>query len=154
MTLEIFKNLLAVGATAEKEGYTMDQLLYSNNFSMQEWDIVAIGYENPDYNPVEIKDFYRIGEPRTDIYGNIKNSWNYADDKAEKGVSVVTLEWLHSLKSVFFNAAEKIKNRGVYKISGILLPYNGGDGEPLIYPIGIAEKMRARSVSGLEKLIK
>lgn len=105
---------------------------------------------------IEEKVFYRIGEPLIDTYGNFyKPSWNFADDRPEIGVSVVTMDWLNSLKSVFFGAhnAEKLKARGIYEIKGVIMGF-GGDDEPLIYPTGWAKKTKIRSLNGLIKALK
>ena len=84
-----------------------------------------------------------------------KSSYNYADERPEDGISVVTIEWLHSLKSVFFGAHDddKLKNRGVYRIKGIQIGF-GGDDEPVIYATDWAEKTRIRTFTGLEKAVK
>lgn len=52
---------------------------------------------------IEEKTYYRIGEPAIDTYGcYYKPSYNFANDRPEIGVSVVTISWLNNLKSVFF----------------------------------------------------
>lgn len=101
---------------------------------------------------IEEKTYYRIGEPVIDTYGNYyKPSYNFADDRPEIGVSVVTISWLNSLKSVFFGAhdPEKLKVRGIYEIKGVCIGFGG-----LIYPTGWAKKTKLRSVSGLIKALK
>ena len=109
---------------------------------------------NPNFEPI-IGEFYRIGEPRENGYGKYKPSWNYAEDRPEDGVSVVTSAWLNSMKSVFFNTTdENIEKRGVYKIRGFALPSSGGDGETLICPLDWAEKTRIRTRDGLERAVK
>ena len=102
----------------------------------------------------KIETFYRIGNCRQDeTYNYYYNSWNFADDRREIGVSVITKEWLNSLKSVFFGTStEKIKARGIYKIEGIVIG-RGGDGEPLIIPTSWAEKTKIRILKGLKKIL-
>lgn len=104
---------------------------------------------------VEEKTWYRIGEPRLSEGNSYYHSFNFADSRPEAGVSVVTEEWLHSLKSVFFGAHdnEKLRCRGIYKIKGVQIGF-GGDDEPVIYPTDFAEKTRIRSYSGLLKAVK
>lgn len=65
---------------------------------------VASGYRyGSEFYPAKIKTWYRIGEPRQDIYnGAYHNSYNFAEDKPEDGVSVISESWLHSTKSIFF----------------------------------------------------
>lgn len=114
---------------------------------------LSIGREHPDFKP-EIKTYYRIGEPRLSPDGTYKSSYNYADDKPEEGISVVTSEWLHSMKSVFFGVSnEDLKRRGVYKITGFELPSKGGDNEKLIIPMDWAVKTRITTKRGLEKAV-
>ncbi len=108
--------------------------------------------EKIDFEP---KTWFRIGEPRVCWEGNYyEHSHNFAEDRAERGVSVISSEWLHSFKSVFFGAHDndKLCARGIYKIKGILVG-TGGDGEPVIYPTSWAEKTKIRSFLGLEKAV-
>ena len=101
-----------------------------------------------------VRNYYRIGEPRIAPAGCLyAPSYNFADEKYENGVSAISIGWLHSLKSVFWNADERAKTHGVWKISGIQLSA-GGDDEPVIYPLGWADKTKLRSVSGIEKALK
>lgn len=102
------------------------------------------------------KIYYRIGEPKIDYMSNrYYGSWNSAENCYECGVSVITENWLNSLKSVFFGAhdSETLRARGVYKITGYAIS-TGGDDELTIYPTNWAEKTRIRSISGIRKLIK
>lgn len=56
----------------------------------------------------EIREYYRIGEPRCDGHGCYLPSYNFAEDRPENGVSVVTTAWLNSFKSVFLILQMKI----------------------------------------------
>lgn len=98
------------------------------------------------------REYYRIGEPIATPADCYSPSFNFADQHFEHGVSVVSIGWLHSLKSVFFNAETRCKTRGVWKITGISLTV-GGDDEPVIYPTSWAVKTKIRSVSGLERAV-
>lgn len=101
----------------------------------------------------EIKTYYRIGEPQIDDCGNFyKPSYNFADQKYEYGISVVTKSWLNSLKSVFWNAELRCKTHGIYSFRGVQIGV-GGDDEPVVMPIEWAKKERIHSISGLKKLI-
>lgn len=104
---------------------------------------------------LEVKDFYRIGEPRMNYDGTYRPSWNYADNKPELGISVVTSEWLDSFKAIFFGAHddEKLATRGIYKIKGVQIT-TGGDDEPLIYAMDWAEKTKIRTLEGLRKAVQ
>lgn len=119
------------------------------------WAIVEGGKQYGDeIDKLEEKTYYRIGEPRICRWDdNYYPSHNFAEDRNEIGVSVVTEAWLHSLKSIFFGADERCKTRGVWEIKGVLIGF-GGDDEPLIVPTDWAKKTRVRSLSGLTKLVK
>lgn len=104
---------------------------------------------------LEEKEFYRIGEPRMSSDGTYRPSWNYADNKPELGISVVTSEWLESFKAIFFGAHddEKLVTRGVYKIKGVQIT-TGGDDEPLIYATDWAEKTEIKTFEELKKAVQ
>lgn len=120
-------------------------------------NIVSAGMDYGDrIDIIEERTYYRIGEPIVDSYGSFyKNSYNYAEDRPEIGISVVTENWMNSLKSVFFGAHdnEKLKAKGIYKIKGVQIGF-GGDDEPLIYATDWAEKTQITTVKGLMKAIK
>lgn len=81
-------------------------------------------------------------------------SYNFAEDRPEDGVSVVTAAWLNSFKSVFFNTTdENISKRGVYKIKGFSLPGTGGDNETMICPMDWAVKTDIKTREDLEKAV-
>ena len=147
------KRFIEKGKKERKEGKDEVELAYTAS-SLGEFEFLKLGYDNPGFEPI-IGEFYRIGEPREDGYGKYKPSWNYAEDRPEDGVSVVTSAWLKSMKSVFFNTTdENIEKRGVYKIRGFALPSSGGDEETLICPLDWAEKTRIRTRDGLERAVK
>lgn len=151
---DTIKRLVKEGQAATTKYSTMMDLLYSRDFGFHEWEYIAMGFENPDWEIGEIKTFYRIGEPLIDDGGAYRNSYNHAADRPEEGVSVVTTEWLHSLKSVFFGTSDdKIEAKGVYKIRGFELPTCGGDDEKLIKPIDWAEKTDIVTREGLEAAV-
>lgn len=149
------KKLISKGQEFSKKYSTLNELLYSENVSFDEWELIALGYENPNYIP-QIGTFYRIGEPILDIHkGCYRPSYNFAEDRSEEGVSVVTTKWLNSLKSIFWGADdEKIKKLGVYKITGVILPYVGGDDEITIFPLDYAKKTYIKTRNGLERAVK
>ena len=118
--------------------------------------IVSAGATYGDKIDIEEKTYYRIGEPIKEIYGDYyKPSYNFADDRPEDGISVVTESWLNSLKSVFFGAHDdcKIATKGVYKIKGVQISI-GGDDEPLIYATDWAEKTNIKTFDDLMKAVK
>ena len=130
---------------------------YSKDFervSLDTLNFVIIGFENPDFIPT-VNTFYRIGCPKLNMDGDYYPSYNFADNKFEKGISVVTEDWLNSFKSVFFGTFdEQIKRKGVYKIVGFKLPYTGGDDEPLIIALEEAKKTKIRTRNGLMRAVK
>lgn len=147
------KKLINIGQTAAKEGkseYEVCDLIEEPS----EAEFIYLGYQNPDYEIGEIREYYRIGEPREDGHGSYLPSYNFAEDRPEDGVSVVTTAWLNSYKSVFFNTTdEKIASRGIYKIKGFALPGVGGDDETMICPMDWAVKTDIRTRDDLEKAV-
>jgi hypothetical protein len=132
--------------------YTLMEMGYNDPDAM---NIVDSAMKYGDKLTVEEKIWYRIGEPITNAYGNAyKASYNYAEDRPENGISVVTADWMHSLKSVFFGAHDNdtIKTKGIYKIKGVQIGF-GGDDEPLIYATDWAEKTDITTVDELEKVV-
>lgn len=153
-SIEYIKKLIEKGKKHISEYDSLDELIHFTDYTLPELEFVQIGFCFPDFTP-EAKYFLRIGEPTIDESNCYRASYNYADDKREAGVSVVSTTWLHSLKSVFFNTTdENIAQRGVYKIYGFQLPQKGGDDEPLICPLDWAKKTKIRTREGLEKAVK
>lgn len=155
------KRLFEIGKECEQKGMTasevVDRLAELGFTNDEAYNIAFAGMKYGDrITIIEEKNWYRIGEPAMDWYGGCyKSSYNYADGCPEEGISVVTTEWLHSLKSIFYGAHDddKLKSRGVYRIKGVQIGF-GGDDEPVIYATGWAEKTRIRTFSGLEKAVK
>lgn len=151
--------LIKKGQTlSQKYNNDYERYVYSDEFnenpSAYEQNFISTGFGNPNFE-FEIKTFYRIGCPIKDEYGEYISSYNFAEQRSEAGVSVVTVEWLHSLKSIFFGTSDDdLKRKGVYEIEGIELPYKGGDDEPLILVVGEPVKTRIRTRQGLEKAVK
>lgn len=54
-------------------------------------------------------------------------SYNYAENRCERGLSLVALEGQPDMWSAMF-----LTDRAVVTYSGVLLPFCGSDGEPLI----------------------
>lgn len=131
------------------------ELVYGEDFELNELRFIELGFKNPEWKP-EFGSFYRIGEPIIDSWGQCyRHSWNYAEDCPESGVSVVTSRWLCSFKSVFFGAGdEDLKKKGVYKITGLILPAKGGDDEPLIIPCDWAEKTEICTFAELKEAVE
>lgn len=148
---ETIKRLVSEGQKAAKEYNSISDFLYVSDYTLSEWEYVSLGFEYPDWEMGGINTYYRIGEPAIDRDGRYANSYNHADDRPEAGVSVVTIEWLHSFKSVFFGSDdEAIKRRGVYQIKGFELPHTGGDSEVLIRPMDWAKKANINTREELE----
>ena len=152
-SIEDIKKYIALGAE-KKDMDRQSFLFWVADYSLNAIPFIEIGYQNPDFIP-EIKEYYRIGCPINDGNNYYKNSFNFAEDRYEDGISVVTLKCLHSFKSVFFGGSdEDIKAKGVYKIKGFALPAKGGDSETLIIPMDWAVKTIIRTRNGLEKAVK
>lgn len=151
------KRLIKIGQKAVANGYTEQEFIYSTDHSLASYEKICIGFRYPNYNfdVVQVLEYLRIGEPDTNSGGTYKNSYNFAEGRREDGVSVVTIKWLHSLKSVFFNTSDDaIARRGVWKVKGFALPTRGGDDELLIIPLDWAERTKIRTRAGLERAVK
>lgn len=146
-----FCRLVKEGQDAQRAGKSDDDLF--REYAFMDFNVVMIGYDNPDWIPEEPKTFYRIGEPILDeLAGEYRSSFNFMDNCPEMGVSVINKDWIESMRAVFFGiSSDKLAKRGVYEIEGIRLPYKGGDGEPLIYPTNWAKKTRIQTVAGLKR---
>lgn len=149
--------LIKKGQQLSKKYNSYIEFAYSteyDDYSLSEIEYINIGFDNPDFQP-KIKTFYRIGCPKRRKDGSYAPSYNFAEDRPESGISVVTEKWLHSLKSVFFGSSdEDIQNKGVYAIEGFALPTTGGDDETLIIATGEAKKTMIRTRNGLLKAVK
>ncbi len=156
-SLNYIKKLIAKGQEATKEFNDIESFIYGTDYHFNEYDFLGLGFKNPDFDvdSIEIKEYYRIGEPVLDYGGKYYNSYNFAEERSEAGVSVVTTEWLHSLKSIFFGTDDnKIASKGVYKIKGFAIPHVGGDDETLIIPMDFAEKTDIKTRDELEKAVE
>lgn len=128
-SFEKIKKLIAEGQAAARVGQNINDFVYSTDYKPSEYNFVLMGFENVDFVPGDIKEFYRIGEPIVNEGGWYKNSYNYKDGRPEKGVSIVTTKWLDSLTSIFFGTSDEIiSSKGVYKIRGFIIPGWGGMG--------------------------
>ena len=154
-SFEKIKELIAEGQAASNKYDSLEDLIYSKDYSLSAFEYIELGYDNPDWKIGDIETYYRIGEPIIDeLAGKYKSSYNYADDRPECGVSVITTKWLHSFKSIFFGTSdEDLQRRGVYKITGFALPSTGGDDELLVKPLDWAVKTRIRTRDGLERAV-
>jgi len=59
-------------------------------------------------------------------------SYNYADDRSERGLSLAAIDGQDEVgSSVWFAGRAKVT------VTGLLLPYQGSDGEPLVLPYDV-----------------
>lgn len=139
-------------------GKTITDYIYSGsdaNLTDEKITLLEAFMQNPNLS-IEERVFLRIGKPSLDGSGQqYANSFNFAEQMPEAGVSVVTTGWLDNLKSVFFGAHDdaKIAARGVYAIKGVVIS-SGGDDEPLIYPTAWAVKTKIKTHNALRKAVK
>ena len=144
------QDLLQRGVTLTEYLNSVDIFAYGEEKAM----LLEAFMKNPELKAEE-RVFFRIGEPTLKRGAfQYAPSTNFAEQKSETGVSVVTPAWLNSLKSVFFGAHDdsKLAARGVYAIKGVVIGY-GGDGEPLIYPTAWAKKTRIKTYDDLERAV-
>lgn len=75
----------------------------------------------------EVREYQRLG--------NLPDgpSYNYMDQRPEKGVSVVTEEWKQTIHGTFFMG--KYGGRKMTTFRGVFVGHYGGDGEPLVLPV-------------------
>lgn len=155
-SLETIKNLIEAGKKIKAEGYTECEIAsFEKGYNTAQYRFIRIGFLSPDFQVGEIKEYFRIGEPRLE-YGNCYYpSFNFSDDRREEGLSVITNDWLESFKGLFFGSGDdEIRARGIYKIKGFELPLKGGDDEPLIIPMDYAEKTGIKTREELIKTLK
>lgn len=70
-------------------------------------------------------------------YGKVSEhglSFNYADQKTEKGLSLAAIDGQPECSSVIW-----FRDRAKVAVSGVLLPLTGSDNEPLILPVGVID---------------
>jgi hypothetical protein len=152
-SIESIRKIYSIGKSCKSIEEVVDKM---NGKSLDAIMIAEAGMKYGDSITIEEKTWYRIGEPAVNVYeACYKNSYNFADDCPEDGVSVVTESWLDSVKAVFFGAHDndKLASRGIYEIKGVMIGF-GGDDEPLIYPTDWAKKTKVKTLNGLKKLIK
>lgn len=104
-------------------------------------------------NPASLRSYYtpvlqvafELGQQGVDLsgqptvsgwrYGNIPDSglsYNYRDRKSERGLSLAQLDGEPEVgSSMWFTDRKKIR------VTGLLLPYRGSDGEALVLPYGV-----------------
>lgn len=92
---------------------------------------LMLGQSGVDLNEQPVVSGYR--------YGNIPQSGishNYRDNESERGLSMASVEGSEEgwLTKMLFEGT----SRPTVEAMGILLPFTGSDGEPLIIPFGIA----------------
>ena len=151
--IDEIKNLLMKGQNIKNNNELYDVM---SKYSLIEFEIISIGYDlkNEDIN-FNIHTYYRIGEPKVNEMGTAYlPSYNFATEKREKGVSCISLNWLNSLKSVFFNITdERIEKDGIWEIKGIKIA-TGGDDEPLIIPVDWAKKTNFKSIDKVRETLE
>lgn len=161
-SLKSIKEQMRIGQTMTYKGRKYDNLndllerVARDHYWPDTYMKIGYYYDDFDVDTLKEKEYYRVGEPRIDVYGpQYYDSYNFADDRPEYGVSVITSDWLNSLKSTFYGLGDdKLKYRGIYKIKGIELPNTGGDGEPMIVPTGWAQRTPIQTRAELEKAVK
>ena len=104
------------------------------------------GLDNPDsfwsYRTPVLQVAYELGTKGVDLsdaqdvtgyrYGAVPAhglSHNYRDDRSERGLSLVAINGHKPVASVVWFC-----DRKRVRVSGLLLPYRGSDGEPLVLP--------------------
>lgn len=160
MTAAQVKELFLIGkANSDNRNFEMDAIDIAeskfgdfNAYEQEAYKVLLCGAANRNVS-LEEKTYYHIGALEEDEYFSLyRPSYNYADDRFEEGVSVVTLKWLHSIKSIFWGAEERIKSWGVYKFKGVQIGF-GGDDEPVVYPTSLAEKTAIKSLEEMEAVL-
>ena len=147
-SINTVKKLYAIGteASGERElSNTLEEAGYVDYDAMQ---IAMAGYLYGSEITIEEKEYYRIGEPAI-AYDQYLPSSNFAENKKEAGVSIITTKWLHSISAIFFSDKAA---RGIYKMTGTVIGF-GGDDEPVIYPTNWAEKTNIKNLDELEKIL-
>jgi len=114
-------------------------------------EINRLGINNPEafgsfYTPV-LQIAFDLGQQGIDLsqqpsvsgrrYGTIPTSglsYNFADQRSERGLSLAAIYGHEDVGSVIWFAERKIVD-----VDGLLLPYTGSDGEPLILPYAVED---------------
>ena len=152
--IKLLKNVKNINDVEEINDILVENGYNPIFFGMSEI-IAGISNNYIDLDNISEKYFLRISEPKIDYMADVyMSSWNYADDRREKGISVISSDWLKSLKSVFFGVSdEDIKSRGVYIMKGIVIG-KGGDDEPLILATDFAKKTNIKTKEQLKKAVE
>lgn len=153
-SIDTLKKAAEIGKTSGSESEVYERLMSADIDCDDTVTIAKAAFDGFEID-FTIKNWYRIGEPRVSYYVNkYVPSHNFAEDRQERGISVVSESWLHSLKGIFFNLSnEKLRARGVWEIEGFQIG-TGSDNEPIIFPTNWAKKTKVYSVSGIIKLLK
>jgi hypothetical protein len=160
LTSDNIKTLFTIGRNANSEEEMLAEAeskgfnYMSDSVSM----LLYAGYQSKTtgFEPTfKVKTFYRVGEPVINAYSGLyMSSFNFATQKRELGVSVISKDWLQNLKSVFFGLSEdKIKSKGIWSIKGVAIA-KGGDDEPLIFPLDYARREKFESIDELKKILE
>ena len=62
-SFEKIKKLIAEGQEAAKKYNTEEEMAYATNYSLSEYEFVAMGFNNPDFIIGEVQEFYRLRQP-------------------------------------------------------------------------------------------
>lgn len=82
----------------------------------------------------EVKTWRRFGNVQYDeMAGDFCSSFNHAEGRKEKGVSVMDEDWKNTVSAQFFSG-------DIYEFEGIQVAW-GSDGEPLVIPTSIPKKV-------------
>lgn len=110
------------GACAETRMFAEMDLADACGFDWNLWAISSARRARPSWTPREVTGWR---------YGNLPSgqSRNFRDDSLERGVSLAALDngkEVGAFSQMFFD------DRPVVRVRGILLPWMGSDGEPLV----------------------
>lgn len=132
-TSDEMKKFYEYGISLKEKYSSLNELCEYEDFDdTDKLTMICAGFEGDTIDFTE-KYFLRIGEPINNGYNQYRNSFNYADNRPEKGISILTFDWFNSIKAIMFGIdSSTLKKKGVYKIKGFIIAY-GGDDEPLIY---------------------
>lgn len=101
-------------------------IAYSMWYSPEHQEAYDYGIEGVDLSVQKTVSGWRRGES-----GFGGQSYNYRDDRRERGLSMMSVDGSPAGHSEMF-----MSDRKKYEYKGILLPEKGSDGEPLIIPFG------------------
>jgi hypothetical protein len=117
-----------------------NNILEANKEGFQEPDHFGGGYLTPVLSLA-----YQLGQQGIDLepcpdeigirYGDLPESglsWNWKDDKSERGLSLARLKGGVNVPSYIW-----FSERSEVEVPGLLLPYKGSDGEYLLLPYSL-----------------